>query len=384
MSGQSGREDDSRGFMGAIGKCLESVAMCPPYSNYETAPGKAHPPTVRDAHADIRCKAYPSVPSTTGYSVTVSRAYSADILSPVNPHVSEYTVAQSPGPDQSGLFDMQDPAHAAQLQNYPALQPVSHFDAQPTTSPETMVYPTSINADQSFLKSETSPVFMKSESASQGFRAPQYHSGPTPFHPGQANYAHANVPRSENDSYIRQDLVNYHLPPPYHIQQNCAHADGLRSEQVDHCQAVPQGSGLEVVLPNHKPPSTKRGPFKNPEKRQQTAHVRKIGSCIRCRMQRIRVGEANESVGYPLTSKTSAKATLTLRMTMMLHAMAARKYLPTQRSTVFPAEGGRLLKLGSSNQARSKVTNGHAAGKTAPLLGLISASGQAPKSSSLH
>ena len=36
-------------------------------------------------------------------------------------------------------------------------------------------------------------------------------------------------------------------------------------------------------------PSHKRGPFKNDRDREGTAHTRKIGSCVRCRMQRIRV-----------------------------------------------------------------------------------------------
>lgn len=46
---------------------------------------------------------------------------------------------------------------------------------------------------------------------------------------------------------------------------------------------------LDVVFPNQKPPVAKRGPFSNKQKREQTAETRKIGSCIRCRMQRIRV-----------------------------------------------------------------------------------------------
>lgn len=33
----------------------------------------------------------------------------------------------------------------------------------------------------------------------------------------------------------------------------------------------------------------KRGPFTDPSLRQETAHTRRIGCCIRCRMQRIRV-----------------------------------------------------------------------------------------------
>ncbi|KAL2759209.1 hypothetical protein ACRALDRAFT_1062235 [Sodiomyces alcalophilus JCM 7366] len=50
----------------------------------------------------------------------------------------------------------------------------------------------------------------------------------------------------------------------------------------------PPVSRLDVVFPNQKPPAARRGPFKDPEKREQTAQTRRIGSCIRCRMQRIR------------------------------------------------------------------------------------------------
>lgn len=153
-----------------------------------------------------------------------------------------------------------------------------------------MVYP-SLDTDQTFLKSETSPVYLKTEGPGQNFRGPEFHSTSTSIHPGETNCAHASVPRAEDDSYIRQGLLNYQLPPRYRVPPNYVYADGLASEQVNHGQVVSQGHSLEVVLPSHKPPSTKRGPFKNQEKRQQTAHVRKIGSCIRCRMQRIRVGE---------------------------------------------------------------------------------------------
>jgi hypothetical protein len=48
-----------------------------------------------------------------------------------------------------------------------------------------------------------------------------------------------------------------------------------------------QQANFEIVLTNQR--GGKRGPFKDPNLREQTAQTRKIGSCIRCRMQRIRV-----------------------------------------------------------------------------------------------
>lgn len=50
---------------------------------------------------------------------------------------------------------------------------------------------------------------------------------------------------------------------------------------------IDQHPNFEILLPNQR--GGKRGPFKDPNLREQTAQTRKIGSCIRCRMQRIRV-----------------------------------------------------------------------------------------------
>lgn len=46
-------------------------------------------------------------------------------------------------------------------------------------------------------------------------------------------------------------------------------------------------SNFDILQPNQR--GGKRGPFRDPSLREQTAQTRKIGSCIRCRMQRIRV-----------------------------------------------------------------------------------------------
>ncbi|ROW18129.1 hypothetical protein VPNG_00090 [Cytospora leucostoma] len=151
-----------------------------------------------------------------------------------------------------------------------------------------MAYRPSVDTDQVLLKPETSPVFLASAASSQNFRAQGYQSAPAPPHPEETAYRHASVPKAEEDSYNRHDMVKYPLPARFPIPHGYVHDNGQGSQQVEHCQVVSQGNGLEVVMANHKPPGTKRGPFKNQEKRQQTAYVRKIGSCIRCRMQRIR------------------------------------------------------------------------------------------------
>lgn len=52
-----------------------------------------------------------------------------------------------------------------------------------------------------------------------------------------------------------------------------------------------QQSNFDILQPNQR--GGKRGPFKDPGLREQTAQTRRIGSCIRCRMQRIRVGSVS-------------------------------------------------------------------------------------------
>ncbi|KAM0564300.1 hypothetical protein ACHAPJ_000510 [Fusarium lateritium] len=65
---------------------------------------------------------------------------------------------------------------------------------------------------------------------------------------------------------------------------------------------VDQHPNFEILLPNQR--GGKRGPFKDPNLREQTAQTRKIGSCIRCRMQRIRCENNPEEEGGPcLTCK---------------------------------------------------------------------------------
>ncbi|CAJ0545933.1 Ff.00g094060.m01.CDS01 [Fusarium sp. VM40] len=63
-----------------------------------------------------------------------------------------------------------------------------------------------------------------------------------------------------------------------------------------------QHPNFDILLPNQR--GGKRGPFKDHNLREKTAQTRKIGSCIRCRMQRIRCENNPEEEGGPcLTCK---------------------------------------------------------------------------------
>lgn len=311
----------------------------------------------------------------------VPRAYSADLLSPVHNHIPEHPLASSHGPQHPLMFGAEESAHATHLQGYPPLQPTSHLSNQPTTSPDTMVYAAQ-ETNHAYLKSEASPTFVKSEGADPGYQVSGFQGNAAPLHTAsEPPYTHSGITRPE-DNYARQSVVGYQAPPPqYSFLHGYTAADGLNAEQMDRFQLAQQGSGLEVVMPNQKPPITKRGPFRNQEKRKQTAHVRKIGSCIRCRMQRIRVSEiaqmlARRASGM-LTIDDSARPTLTPPTTMMPRVMGAERSAPTPRSTVFHVNVGRSPKSSSSSQAKSKDSSGQGVGRT-PRWRLTSASGTLP------
>ncbi len=81
-------------------------------------------------------------------------------------------------------------------------------------------------------------------------------------------------------------------PPRYDVLQG--YPDPLtHDERVARPMRLVESS-LDVVFPDQKPPAAKRGPFKDHVERQKTAQTRKIGSCIRCRMQRIRVSASDD------------------------------------------------------------------------------------------
>lgn len=82
------------------------------------------------------------------------------------------------------------------------------------------------------------------------------------------------------------------MAPPDMDESHQAH----EQEQHHHQHFQPPQSGrntptapLQVVFPHQRAPRATRGPFKNNVDREKTARTRKLGSCIRCRMQRIRV-----------------------------------------------------------------------------------------------
>ncbi|CEI64192.1 hypothetical protein FVEN_g9033 [Fusarium venenatum] len=99
-------------------------------------------------------------------------------------------------------------------------------------------------------------------------------------------------------------LTHHGLVPTDGVSQYGMLVNGQNGEETaqNGWSIVDQHPNFEILLPNQR--GGKRGPFKDPNLREQTAQTRKIGSCIRCRMQRIRCENNPEEEGGPcLTCK---------------------------------------------------------------------------------
>ncbi|EKJ75419.1 hypothetical protein FPSE_04438 [Fusarium pseudograminearum CS3096] len=98
-------------------------------------------------------------------------------------------------------------------------------------------------------------------------------------------------------------LTHHGLVPTDSVSQYGMLVNGQNSEEAvqNGWSLVDQHPNFEILLPNQR--GGKRGPFKDPNLREQTAQTRKIGSCIRCRMQRIRCENNPEEGGQCLTCK---------------------------------------------------------------------------------
>ncbi|KAI0863093.1 hypothetical protein F4860DRAFT_502226 [Xylaria cubensis] len=218
---------------GRITQCLTSFSVCSPC-------GTCAPP----GYTTI-----PAVISPYGYT---ERSYIDNKLPPS--HSIPGTVSQAP----PSLLSSNNPILAQQtFTGYTGLQPnrsmsTDQWTVQPTTSREGMVYP--------------GPV------PSQGYTVQPGMQSSSPVSPGNQT---TGVPDFTPSSYEAQveSKAQYSTHRPPH-----AEVDGRRVNTRE----------LDFVPPNQRPPPARRGPFRNQHDRERTAETRRIGSCIRCRMQRIR------------------------------------------------------------------------------------------------
>ncbi|KAI1173874.1 hypothetical protein F4777DRAFT_420073 [Nemania sp. FL0916] len=198
---------------------------------------------------------YAGIPATSPYGYPDTRSYVDQ--KPQSSHPMPNVLSQV----APGLFTSNSPVVSQPtFPDYPILQPSRSMAAvqwavQPTTSGEGMVYPEPMS--------------------SQPFPAQPGIQPGSPVSPRNhlSSLQTFAAPAPEGPEAIRRQ---------YNATQAYGHAEADRS------RAHTQSRELDFVPSNQRPPPARRGPFRNQHDRERTAETRRIGSCIRCRMQRIR------------------------------------------------------------------------------------------------
>ncbi|KAK3328841.1 hypothetical protein B0H66DRAFT_571609 [Apodospora peruviana] len=249
-----------------IADCLANFTMCPPCTTYESQ------------------SAYQALPPNTSYNYATSRPSLDDGMVSLHPQGQVSLGAAPITAEQPDMFPCDDPAIVAQyLASYPPLQPTSTIGMQPPPREE-MVYPT------------TSPInrFSNNGEATRGgtglgIQGQSYDLSPTvgPNVMPVAYSAESTSPTFSRLNGFAALPVSYSPQPGYEIKGDPDDLDGrARSVPFDlfhHQRTLP----------------ARRGPFKDNDQREATAKTRKIGSCIRCRMQRIRCNIDPDNEGGP-------------------------------------------------------------------------------------
>jgi len=201
-----------------------------------------------------------------------------DPLVPMQPHSQPPLDPTPMASDQAALFACDDSALMAQyLASYPPLQPGRVMSVQPSSSREEMIYPGASSTGKYNSSPEDSGT-----TAGLGIHS-QPHLMNTPMGPNAVQDPYSTDPSqhsfSRHSSYVR-------APPRY---------SSLQGFEVKDDPDGLDGQGRSAtfdLFPHPRTLPARRGPFKDSGQRELTARTRKIGSCIRCRMQRIRVSRS--------------------------------------------------------------------------------------------
>ncbi|KAI0164714.1 hypothetical protein GGR57DRAFT_209438 [Xylariaceae sp. FL1272] len=192
---------------------------------------------------------YAGIPATSSYDYASSRPY-------LDARPGPLPIASTLSENQPRTYAAHDGPIAHQIfSGYPVMQPERPTAIQPITSPDEMVYP-----------------------------------GPGPI----GNYAEQPEVQysSPDSSSSNMTIVKSHqtASPDQSVERTRRYTTNKTSVDLTDEGTRPskQAPDLDVVQPNQRPPPARRGPFKSQDARERTAETRRIGSCIRCRMQRIR------------------------------------------------------------------------------------------------
>jgi len=190
-------------------------------------------------------------------------------LAPLPPHSQPHIDPTPIAADPAALFACDDSALMAQyLASYPPLEPNRVMAVQPPSNREEMVYPVAPAASKYNPSPEDSGA-----AAGVGLQSqPHLTNPPIGQTPLQDPYSGEVGP---SYGYARAH-------PRYSSIQGFEVKDDPDSLDV-------HGRPAFDLFPHPRTLPARRGPFKDSGQRELTARTRKLGSCIRCRMQRIRV-----------------------------------------------------------------------------------------------
>lgn len=221
------------------------------------------------------------------YGTRIDRPYEGE--KPPSAEVSQPaiyvpTTNASNAPNVPNHFPVTEPVMSTYVPHYQPLQDSSNHAMTPQNSGhDTIVYPTDVPA--AVYYPETSGVPIGDAISFPNLNASDRHlsAGEGLSDPYGDNLMDMAVSSAlHQPSSIPARTAGFAMPPAYTM--SC-----VKTEEVDmsaHCNS------LDVVFPHQRPPASKRGPFKDQKAREETAATRKNGSCIRCKMQRVRVSSA--------------------------------------------------------------------------------------------
>lgn len=196
---------------------------------------------------------YSGLPATSHFDYSTS----PPLLSEKSPSSPVQPWVMSGG--QAGFYAYDESPTMRHIPGFPVLQPTQQpTTVQPSTSGEGMIYPETTAEDHKYIV-PSSPLRRESH---------------------------------DTDHVTEPSALCY--PPPHREVQESASAGCVSdvnfvSPSEGSRQQPREPPCREVGIAHQRPLHAKRGPFKNDEAREGTAETRRIGSCVRCRMQRIRV-----------------------------------------------------------------------------------------------
>jgi hypothetical protein len=174
------------------------------------------------------------------------------------------------------------------MQPYQSMQESQPLSTQPTNR-EAMVYPTNTPIT-SFYGSQPVPQVPRDvSSTAMGDGSTFITSHVISGDQISGQYSGEIMAMASAQSLHRQMSVSGGAPPRYDMITAYGPSEPVLHHGGADLEVQNQSSNLDVVFPNQRPPPSRRGPFRNNHEREETAQTRRIGSCIRCRMQRIRV-----------------------------------------------------------------------------------------------